>query len=302
MPPPDPSLDDPARLRALVSLLADANPRVCAEARRALLQHGSYATAVLDEAVEGGDARVRARARLLRDELRLQSLEAEMRRLGERIDHDDGALEEGCILLARTRSPDVDADAVRAGLDAMADDLGMRLGTAREPAVVVDVMARLLARELGFQGNQRNYYDPENCLIDRVLARRLGIPLSLCAIWLFVARRLEIPLVGIGLPGHFLVKHVGDAPGIFADPFHGGQVFGERQCRRYFEERSIEFDPSFLQPMTDGAMLLRMMRNLVQMHRSRGDVARIQLLQRLKRNLIGEEVERPELGAGESER
>jgi regulator of sirC expression with transglutaminase-like and TPR domain len=302
MPTPDPSLHDPGRLRALVSLLSDESPRVCAEARRALLEHGARATSVLEDAIDGGDARLRARARLLRDELRLQSLESAMRSLGERIDHDTGALEEGCVLLARTRAHDVDGDAVRAALDAMADDLGTRLGSERRPAVVVDGMARFLARELGFQGNQRNYYDPDNCLIDRVLARRLGIPLSLSTIWLFVARRLEIPLVGVGLPGHFIVKHVGEEPGLFVDPFHGGRVFGERECLRFFDERSIEFDASFLLPMTDGAILLRMMRNLVQMHRSRGNTAQIELLQRLKRCLIGQETDRRELGTGEAER
>lgn len=307
MPPPDPTRPevphhDPDRQRALVSLLSDENPRVNAESRRALIQQGVHALPALERAIAGEDARLRGRARLLRDELRGRLLEIEIRELGERLDHDESALEAGCVLLARTRDFDLDGASVRAALDAMADDLGSRLGAERDAAAVVAGMTRFLSTELGFQGHLRNYYDPENCYLDRVLARRLGIPISLSAIWLFVARRLEIPLIGIGLPGHFIVKHVGAEPGLYIDPFYGGRVFSERECVRYLEARSIEFEPSLLLPMTDGAMLLRMMRNLVQMHRARGDVARIQLLQRMKSMLVGEEVSGPELGAGEAER
>ncbi|MSR47063.1 MAG: hypothetical protein EXS13_08360 [Planctomycetes bacterium] len=293
MVPPNPSC-----LRALVSLLSDENPRVCAQARRALRDHGQRSFAYLDEAIDGADARLRGRARLFREELRGGLLEVEMRRLGERIDDDPEALEAGCLLLARTRRFELDDRSMTAGLDAMADDLGARLGSEREPAIVVDVMTRFLSWELGFQGNQRNYYDPENWFLDRVLDRRLGIPISLCTVYLFVARRLDLPLIGIGLPGHFILKHAVAEPSIFIDPFHGGRVFGEAECLRFLEERSVGYDPGILLPMSDGAMLLRMMRNLIQSYRNRGDHGRVVLLQRMKSMLVGEEVSGSELGAG----
>ena len=293
---------DPSRLHALISLLSDYSPRGVAEERLVLRDMGPAALGGLEAAIESADARVRGRARLVREEVRGGLLEKEMRRLAERIDTDENALEAGCILLARTRDFDLDVAAIPAALDAMADDLGSRLGTTREPAIVVDGMTRFLSRELGFHGAQRNYYDPENWFLDRVLARRIGIPISLSAIWLFLARRLDLPLIGIGLPGHFIVRYGAAEPVLYVDPFHGGRVFGERECQRFLEERSVGWDPSFLLPMSDGAMLLRMMRNLLQIHRSRGDTGRVELLQRMKGVLVREEVSGQELGAAEPER
>jgi regulator of sirC expression with transglutaminase-like and TPR domain len=282
---------DQARMRALVSLLSDENARVVAEARRALRDHGAKALPHLELAIEEGDAKLRARARLARDEVRIHLLERELRELGERLDRDESALEDGCILIARTRDPDLDPATIRAALDAMADDLGSRLGTSDHPLTVLNVMTRLLARELGFHGNQRNYYDPDNSYLHKVLERRIGIPISLCVIYLFVARRLSIPLVGVGMPGHFILRHTRSDPTLFVDPFGGGRILSEADCMRYLEsEGEGNYDPTWLLPMSDGAILLRMIRNLLLIYRNRGETHRQEILQRLKGVLVGEEV------------
>jgi regulator of sirC expression with transglutaminase-like and TPR domain len=293
---------DQTRLLALVSLLSDENPRVVAEARRALRELGSLALPSLDLAVAGPDAKLRSRARLARDEVRMTLLEGELRQLATRLDRDPDALEEGCILLARTRDPDLDATTIRAALDAMADDLGSRLDDIRTPSVVAATLSRFLAHELGFQGNQRNYYDPDNSYLDKVLQRRTGIPISLCAVYMFVARRLGIPLVGIGMPGHFLLRHGQAEPAIFIDPFGAGRVLSETDCLRYLDEGEFGYDPSYLLPMTDGTMLLRMIRNLLIIYRNRGDPQRRDVLQRLKRVLVGDEAPDPEVKEADGER
>jgi regulator of sirC expression with transglutaminase-like and TPR domain len=288
-------------MRAMVSLLSDQNERVVAEARRALRDHGAKALPFLDVAIEEGDAKLRARARLARDDVRVHLLEHDLRRLGERLDRDESALEEGCILLARTRDPDLDPATVRAALDAMADDLGSRLTSRDDPAAVASVTTRFLARELGFHGNQRNYYDPDNSYLHKVLERRTGIPITLCAVYLFVARRLSIPLAGVGMPGHFMLRHTQAEPALFLDPFGGGRILSESDCLKYLEEGEYGYDPTWLQPTSDGAILLRMIRNLLLIYRNRGDTARQNLLQRLKNVLIGEEVRGPRLDTGDGE-
>ena len=63
----------------------------------------------------------------------------------------------------------------------------------------------MLFHEWGFRGNQENYTDPRNSLLDQVLATRKGIPISLCIIYLLVAERLGLELESVGIPGHFLV-------------------------------------------------------------------------------------------------
>jgi regulator of sirC expression with transglutaminase-like and TPR domain len=291
---------DPARLTALVSLLKDENPRVVAEARRALRGHGAAAVPFLESASGEEDAKLRSRARLALEDVRVHLLVSGLRRLCERIDRDPSALEEGCILIARSHDPDLDPASVRAALDAMADDLDSRLPARASPTVVVNAMSRLLARELGFHGNHRNYYDPDNSYLHKVLERRTGIPISLSAVYLFVARRLGIPLLGVGLPGHFVLRHAQTDPPLFLDPFAGGRVLSEVDCRRIVAESDSGFDLSTFLPISDGAVLLRMIRNLLLIYRNRGDVVRRGVLARLKGALIGEEVPGRELPGGES--
>ena len=116
----------------------------------------------------------------------------------------------------------------------------------------------------GFRGNARAYNDPANSLLDVVLERRLGIPITLAVVMIEVARRVGVDAVGIGMPGHFLV---GDParPGRFCDGFSGGALLGEAECSQLFV-RTVGpdhvFEPALLAPATSRAILARMLANL----------------------------------------
>ena len=60
--------------------------------------------------------------------------------------------------------------------------------------------------ELGFRGDDRDYYDPRNSYLNDVLDRRLGNPISLAVVQIELAQRLGLPLQGVSFPGHFLVR------------------------------------------------------------------------------------------------
>ena len=88
-------------------------------------------------------------------------------------------------------------------------------------------------RDLGFRGDRRHYYDPENSLLDRVLDRRVGIPLTLSVVMMEVARRIGVPLGGVAMPGHFLVRDR-VLPDVFVDPFDGGRTLDLAGVQRLF--------------------------------------------------------------------
>ena len=80
-------------------------------------------------------------------------------------------------------------------------------------------------------GDEDDYYDPRNVLLGPLLERRKGMPILLSVLWMEVGRRAGIPVAGIGLPGHFIVR-VGPPPGTLADPFAGGVPLTVDDCRR----------------------------------------------------------------------
>lgn len=87
-----------------------------------------------------------------------------------------------------------------------------------------------LFNELGFRGNAADYHDPRNTYLNEVIDRRLGIPITLSAIYIDVAARLGIPAYGVSLPGHFIVGIRSGEKDLWLDPFHGGRFLDLTDC------------------------------------------------------------------------
>jgi regulator of sirC expression with transglutaminase-like and TPR domain len=171
-------------------------------------------------------------------------------------------LEAGCWLLARTRYPDLDTVAYQARLNQMARELKERLTGRESPRATIEVCNRYFFRRLGFRGNEEDYYDPDNSYLNRVLDRRLGIPISLSAMYLLIGRRLGLPLHGVNLPGHFLLKWRVTSGEFYIDAFNEGQVLQVEDCREMCEQMGQRFQPAHLAAATPRQILLRMCRNL----------------------------------------
>ena len=126
-------------------------------------------------------------------------------------------------------------------------------------------LAEFLFQRLNFSGNQLDYYNPLNSYLNEVLDRRLGIPISLSVIYLEVGWRLGLPVVGVGLPGHFIVSVTDHSEPLYLDPFHGGVELTLDDCARLVQEASGHrggFDGRWLTPTTPREITARMLNNL----------------------------------------
>jgi regulator of sirC expression with transglutaminase-like and TPR domain len=174
-------------------------------------------------------------------------------------------LDLGALLIAAHARRHLDIDAQLARLDDLA---------ATCPGSDLEALTAHLCRTLGFRGDTGDYADPRNSLLDQVLNRRLGIPISLSVVMLEVGRRLNIPLHGVGMPGHFLVGDAKDDD-VFVDPFH--RVLLDRAgCEALFAKlhgAKARFEPRFLRPVGARAIMARMLTNLQRSFVGRGDRA-----------------------------
>lgn len=196
---------------------------------------------------------------------------------------DDLPLDRAAALLARgVAYPDLDPDEIAAQLDDLAAALTPQLPLGRDPRRLAEALGRFLGGEIGFRGpdsgREDDYYDARNSFINDVLGRRIGLPIALSVVYLEVARRIDFPLVGVGLPGHFLVKHpLGDAPedGIFLDPFARGAVRSLGQIRAQFDAHfggRARFETHYLGAVTKKQLLTRALQNLKQLYSSRAQL------------------------------
>jgi regulator of sirC expression with transglutaminase-like and TPR domain len=185
------------------------------------------------------------------------------------------ALDEATLLIAGAFHPSVDIAQSMWILDDLADTC---------PEAEFGVLLDHLTRVEGFRGNHGDYEDPLNSLIDSVLARRLGIPITLAVVTMEVGRRLGVPVLGIGMPGHFLVRD-GGAPDRFADPFHGGVVLSPADCEIVFRAvtgGSTPFHAAYLRPVNERAIVIRILNNLKSIHTKRHDIDALRTVYRLR--------------------
>jgi regulator of sirC expression with transglutaminase-like and TPR domain len=174
-------------------------------------------------------------------------------------------LAEAALLMACEEYPQLELSPYLDKLDDIAAMAGKNLRTGDSPIETAEKINTLLFDTLGFRGNTQDYYDPRNSFFNDVLDRRVGIPITLSAVYLEVARRLKFPIVGVGMPGHFLVKFADRDQEFFLDPFNRGEILTKNDCRLRLQERygdSIEFNDRILARVTNRQILSRMLNNL----------------------------------------
>jgi len=253
-------VDSQSMLRALISLLEDNNPKVLAAVRERLLDLGPGSVAHLRTAMQDDNPRLRMRARDLLEEMEVRELEPQVVEL---LRSESPDLEEGAFLISRFAQRNLDERPYGEMLDRMADELRPRVKSLSSPAKIIFAVNSYLFGELGFHGNQRNYYEPDNILLHRVLDRRKGIQIALAIVYLLVTRRLGLPFCGVGLPGHFLVGYGEEKPDVFIDVFHRGKLLSRSDCRVFLEREQYGADESSLEPASTTQVLSRMVTNLV---------------------------------------
>ncbi len=153
-----------------------------------------------------------------------------------------------------------------ATLDEFAQQVQPRLRGIRTPSEQVATLNAFLFDELHFGGNAANYADPANSFLDRVLDARTGLPITLAVVYLEVAWRLGLPLVGLALPGHFLVRYPTSEGDLIIDPFHRGRLWSSDECAKhvaqYYGSASSLIMERVMQAPTKQQILARMLRNL----------------------------------------
>jgi regulator of sirC expression with transglutaminase-like and TPR domain len=180
------------------------------------------------------------------------------------------------LLFAREEYPDLNPARYLRQLDFLAYLVQQEMRGERHPARDVQLLNRVLFEEEGFVGNQEDYHNPRNSFLNEVLDRRIGLPVSLSIVYLEVGWRLQMPLEGVGMPHHFLVRYAAEEE-FFIDPFHQGEILDEQGCRRRLEEasgRKAKFSRKMLPPASKKQTLIRMLNNLKHLYFHRDDFAR----------------------------
>lgn len=268
------------QINALIHLLSDQDPHIAHTIHNQLVAVGPQALALLQKSKDKqGDPTMSGRINAVISGIKATDIEQSFIALMNSSTDDSVDLEQGAFLIAQTAYPDIEVQDYQHQIEEMAETLKSRWEPDMAPRQAIQAMNRLLFHELGFKGNTQDYYDPDNSFLHQVLDRRKGIPISLSVLYLLVGQRLNVPIVGIGLPGHFIVGL--QAEPVFIDCFNQGVVLAEKNCAKFLEEYGVEFNRQYLSPITNKQILARMLRNLVAIYQKRDEIQHAERFTRL---------------------
>ncbi len=234
--------DDPATLALIKEQLARRGPAALAEVRALLATAAPAVARHLRDVIariEAGDAD-EAFGRLCAE-------------FGPESDLEEAAWRLGALFL-----PGEEFSRQRALLDQWGAEVSRRLQDAESEVDRIETLVEFLGDETGLRGNEEDYYNISNSLLSEVIDTRLGIPITLSLVYVLIGRRTGVPISGVALPGHFLVRHGQN----FFDPFYGGRRVGLEECRSRLEQQRLTLMPSHLLPVSAPQFLMRMLNNI----------------------------------------
>ena len=188
----------------------------------------------------------------------------------------EGCLIQAALEFAVDEYPHLDVNNYLRTIHHFAREFDRFRGNETQPENILRLLSDYFFGELEFTGNTENYYDPRNSYLNDVIDRRMGIPISLSVVFQHLASAAGVKLVGVNLPGHFLLAYEGPSDRIYIDVFQCGRWLDWNDCETRLVEAmggKVAVAESDLTSMTSQEILLRMLRNLKGIY-SRCDLAR----------------------------
>ena len=262
-------------IQAILALLSDSDPDIVAGMRQKLFEIGETAVRHILSLAPDGSRAQREAGRVLR-RFRESPLEEQFRRLS--VDETgDINLEEGAFILAKFAYPDLDVSAYKTRLGRMAFELAPQVAPDDHPLRVIHTLNTFMFKTQGFWGPRQ--FDPDDTYLNRVMDRKRGSPITIAAVYILLARRLELPIFGIAMPKHFIAKYRGkNGETIYIDPYHHGQILTPAECS---DMVGMNLTDDLLPEITDRFILFRMMNNLVNTYLYQADEKRAERLKGL---------------------
>ena len=251
-------------IESLIYLLEDPDPEVQSGVKSRFKELGEHAVPLLDqyksESIRDSE---RQSINEIIHNITYGSLLEDFSALVESGIQGRRSLEEALFVLARFGNPTLRASEYRSKLDDLARQIGSDIAYTPSLNEKMRILLHFIFRELRFRGDSKNYHDPENAFLDRVIDRRKGLPIMLSIVVMGIARRLNLPFYGANMPIHFMLVYQTHNQNILIDPFDGGTIVTYDQCYYFLKKNGIEPRAEHLERAEASEILARCIRNLM---------------------------------------
>ncbi len=282
-------------IQALVSMIDEPDPEIFQEISEKILQCGDDAMPYLEDAWERfPEEDLRLRLEALKQQIRFDLLSEKIIAWAK---HDSSDLLKAWMDITFYFHPDMNKESVLNNITNIRKDIWLEMNENLTALEQVKVFNHIFYDIHNFKGNLDDYHSPDNSFIDRVLERRTGNPLSISIVYMLVAQSVDLPIMGINLPEHFVLAYMGerfdtedmrihfDQPLFYINAFSGGSVFSSKEVNDFLLKLGMEPMPEFFVPCSHQDIIIRMFNNLLLSCEKSGQLQQLALIKQLRDRL-----------------
>ena len=269
----------PAELNALVSLLDDPDLEVKNHVRDRIISLGAEVIPFLEQKWETSfNPEIQKEIEDLVHDLQFSLLK---KRLKEWKETEDRDLLTGLWILNTYQYPDLDFEKLNAEMHQIYFEVWTSFKNDLQPYDQVRIINNVLFNTLRFSANTKNFHSPGNSMLSTVLDTKKGNPITLCSIYLLVAKKLGLPIYGVNLPNLFILTYKSQDITFYINAFNKGLVFSRQDIYNYLEHLKIPPKEEFFEPCAYLDIILRSLRNLANSFEKLGEANKVIEIQEL---------------------
>ncbi|HAH35537.1 MAG TPA: hypothetical protein DCL81_03025 [Algoriphagus sp.] len=249
-----------SELNALVSLLDDTDLEVKNHVRERIISLGTEIIPYLEKKWENSfNPEIQKEIEILVHDLQFSLVK---RRLEEWKNSEDQDLLTGLWIINTYQYPDLEFEKLNAEMHQIYFDVWTAFRNDLEPYEQIRIINNVLFNTLRFGANTKNFHSPGNSMLSTVLDTKKGNPISLCAIYMLVAKKLGLPIYGVNLPNLFVLTYKTDELTFYVNAFNKGLVFSRKDIHNYLNHLKIEPKEEYFEPTDNLQIIMRSLRNL----------------------------------------
>jgi len=250
-----------SELKALVHLLDDDDTEILTLIERQIIELGETIIPFLEtEWEENFNPVVQKRIEDLIHTLQFNIL---LDKLKSWANSEDLDLLEGMWLVATYQYPDLELDKLKKDLEQIYYETWLEFKSDIHPYDQVKLLNSVIFSKLKFSANTKNFHSPGNSMINVVLDTKKGNPISLCVIYMLVAQKLKLPVLGVNLPNLFILTYYTEQLKFYINVFNRGLIFSKADIDNYISNLHLNPQKIFYEPCNNFEIITRAMRNLI---------------------------------------
>lgn len=257
-------------LNALVSLLDDGDQEIKEHVRDKILSLGNQIIPFLENKWEGSfNPELQKEIEEIVHDMQLNLLKE---RLSNWKNSKERELLEGLWIVNTYLYPDLEFDQLNAMMQQIYFDVWANFKNELSVYDKIKLINNVMFNDLKFSANTKNFHSPANSMLKTVLETKKGNPISLCSVYLLVAKKLGLPVYGVNLPNLFVLTYQSGKFNFYINAFNKGLIFTKQDINNYLDHLKLEPKPEYYEPCENIEIIRRVIRNLIFSFEKIGDL------------------------------